>query len=95
MAAFHLLGKLADMKQFVPTVTHLHMAVINIAADLVDMRAALPKNTDLPAVRDAEQLVIVRVDESNALFSLFHVPLQPIAAIGIDITLPYLGEAAQ
>ena len=93
MAAFHLLGKLADVKQAVPAVAYLHMAVINIAAGPVDGRTALPENTDLPAVRDAEQLLVVRVDEPDALFSLFHVPVQPVAAVAVEkqIFLPLVG----
>ena len=93
MAPLHLLGKLADVKQAVPAVAHLHMAVINIAAGPVYRRAALPENTDLPAVRDAEQLLVMRVDEPDALFSLFHVPVQPVAAVAVDeqIFLPLVG----
>ena len=60
------------------------MAVINIAAGPVDGHTAPPENTDLPAVRDSEQLLVVRVDEPDALFSLFHVPHQPVMAVAVD-----------
>ena len=82
--AFISLRKLTDMIQIRPRgASCFKMVVINIAAGKQAHLSTGSVVADLIAVCDAELLFISRCDESDASFSLLHVPVQPLPQIAI------------
>ena len=70
-----------------------NVAVINIAAYSFKVSPIKPPDPYLVAVRNSELFLIVRGNEADALFSLFHVAVQPVPAVAVDeqVFLPLVG----
>ena len=54
------------------------MALVNIPAHAVAVSSARLDNADFIAVRDTEQLFVVRVDKADALLGLPKMSVQPL-----------------
>ena len=92
-APLHLLGKLADVEQTVPTVTDFNVVLVDIAAYPVGTDAILMDNADHVTVRDSEFFRVICGDEADALFSLFQMPVQTVAPVAVYeyIFFPFVG----
>ena len=77
----HDFGKLADMVEFA---ADFNVAVVDIAAHPVKHLPIKPSDPHLVAVCDPELFLIVRGDEADAFFSVFHVAVKPVPAIAAD-----------
>ena len=70
-----------------------NVAVVDIAAHPVKHLPIKPPDPHLVAVCDPELFLIVRGDEADAFFSVFHVAVKPVPAIAADgqVFLPFAG----
>ena len=84
-AGFHPFGKLVDMEQITAAGAHLHMVIVNVAAALCESLAVGVNDSNLPAVGDAEQLLVVAVNEPDASCSVLYVLVQPVPAVAVAV----------
>ena len=83
---FHPLSELADVKEIV---SNLNMVIVDIAAGVFLGLIPGIVDADLPAVRYAELLIVMAIDEPNTLLSLLQMTVQPITNIAVAIEVVF------
>ena len=65
------------------------MIVVHIPTNKIPGISALPRDPDLPAVRDPKQILICRRDKPYAAAGFLHMLLQPgpVVAVAIDVVI--------
>lgn len=73
------------------------MVIVNVAAALCESLAVGVNDSDLSAVGDAEQLLVVAVNEPDASCSVLYVLVQPVpaVAVAVQVILTLVGVQAE
>ena len=72
-----------------PATGCFQVIIVDVVAGHFPFLTALGDDADLIAVGNAEQFLVVRGDESDALFSPFHVTIQPLADIAVTVEIVF------
>ena len=91
---FHPLGKLANV---VKVVANLNMVVVDISASSHLVFIPGKVDLDFAPIGDAEQFLIVAVNEPDAFCRILHVPIEPVLdiAVAVKIVLALIRVQAQ
>ena len=79
---FHPLGKLANV---VKVVTNLNVVVVDISASSHLVFIPGKVDLDFSSIGDAEQFLIVAVNEPDAFCRVLHVPIEPVLDIAVAV----------
>src|SRR5699024_3931542 len=74
----HTLGKLADM---VEVAADFRMVLVNKAAGTLHLFSPRGCDDDLPAIRDAKQLLVMGVDKADTLLGFSDMSVKPVLHI--------------
>ena len=78
----HPLGKLANV---VKVVANLYMVVVDISASSHLVFVPGKVDLDFAPIGDAEQFLIVAVNEPDTLCRVLHVPIEPVLDIAVAV----------
>ena len=71
----------------------LKVIVIYIPTNKIPGISALPRDPDLPAVRDPKQILICRRNKPYAAAGFLHMPFQPWAVVAVAINVVIVDPA--
>ena len=74
------------MEQTIPSIlTQFKMSLVNIAAHPVAVLSVRLDNANLVTGRDTEAFLVIWSNKADAFFCLFHVPIQILSEIAVDV----------